>query len=194
MKYWLIMFACVYFGKLNAQSDWLVLKKKERTLQSWTVGSYIIFRFSNQQWIEGFVRKVQQDSVWINQVHINRVFNNMGFFSFDTSNMGIMRIHVNEISAVPKKNFSYNIFSNGKLFQLGSAAFIFLNVFNSAIHREPVFASDNVPRLGVAGGIFLLGTLLASSNRTYWEAGKKYHFAILQLGTYGKVQLNQPVN
>ena len=194
MKYWLVILACVYCGKLNAQSDWLVLTHKNRTLQSWTAGSYIIFRFSNQQWIEGYVRKVQQDSVWINQVHINRVFNNMGFFSFDTSNMGIMRIHVNEITAVPKKNFSYNVFSNGKIFQLGSAAFIFLNVFNSAIHSEPVFSSDNVPRLGIAGGVFLLGTLLASSSRTYWEAGKKYRFAIVQLGTNSKAQPNTPAN
>lgn len=194
MKYWLLILTCVSFSKLNAQSDWLVLKKKDRTLQSWSAGSYIIFRFSNQQWIEGYVRKVQQDSVWINQVHINRMFNNMGFYSFDTSNMGIMRIHVNEITAVPKKNFSYNVFSNGKIFQLGSAAFIFLNVFNSAIHSEPVFASDNVPRLGIAGGVFLLGTLLASSSRTYWEAGRKYHFAILQLGTNSKAQPNTSAN
>lgn len=194
MKHWLFILAYLCCSNLIAQSDWLVLKKKDRTIQSWSAGSYIIFRFSNQQWIEGFVRKVQQDSVWINQVHINRVFNYMGFFSFDTSNMGIMRIHVNEITAVPKKNFSYNVFSNGKIFQLGSAAFIFLNVFNSAIHSEPVFSPDNVPRLTIAGGVFLLGSLLASSSRTYWQAGKQYRFAILQLGTNSKVQTNTPAN
>lgn len=75
------------------------------------------------------MRKVQQDSVWINQVHINRVFNNMGFFSFDTSNMGILRIHVNEITAVPKKNFSYNVFSNGKIFSARFGSIYFLKCF-----------------------------------------------------------------
>jgi len=159
MRILLLLLSCIIMVELPAQSDLLVLKKKEKTLQTWSSGSYIIFRFTNRQWIEGFVRKVQNDSVLLNQVQINRVFNNWGFYSFDTTQLGIMKFHVNEISAVPRKDFSNNIITNGKLFQLGSMAFIFLNVFNSAIHQEPVFASDNLPRLGVASAVFLMGTI-----------------------------------
>ncbi len=182
MRMFLFLLGCFVMVELPAQTDLLVLKKKEITLQSWSSGSYIIFRFSNRQWIEGFVRKVQNDSVWLNQVQINRVFNNWGFYSFDTTQLGVMKFHVNEISAVPRKDFSNNIITNGKLFQLGSMAFIFLNVFNSAIHQEPVFASDNLPRLGVASAVFLLGTILAGSHNMYWEMGKRYQFKTLQLG------------
>ena len=82
MRIFLLLLGCFVLVELPAQSDLLVLKKKEITLQSWSSGSYIIFRFSNRQWIEGFVRKVQRDSVWLNQVQINRVFNNWGFYSF----------------------------------------------------------------------------------------------------------------
>ena len=182
MKIFLLLLGCFILVELPAQSNLLVLKKKERTLQTWSSGSYIIFRVTNRQWIEGFVRKVQNDSIWINQVQINRVFNNWGFYSFDTSQLGMMKFHIKEIGAVPKKNFSNNIITNGKLFQVGSGAFIFLNVFNSAIHKEPVFASDNLPRLGGASAVFLLGTILARSHNMYWEMGKRYQFKTLQLG------------
>jgi hypothetical protein len=181
----LFLLGCFVMVELPAQSDLLVLKKKEITLQSWSSGSYIIFRFTNRQWIDGFVRKVQRDSVCLNQVKINRVFNNWCFYSFDTSQLGVMKFHVKEISAVPKKNFSNNIITNGKLFQVGSGAFIFLNLFNSAIHKEPVFGSDNLPRLGVASAVFLLGTILARSHNMYWEMGKRYQFKTIQLGVDG---------
>jgi hypothetical protein len=182
MRLFLLLLGFFIWLEVPAQSDLLVLKKKEITLQSWSSGSYIIFRFTNRQWIEGFVRKVQNDSIWLNQVQINRVFNNWGFYSFDTSQLGMMKFHVKEISAVPKKNFSNNIITNGKLFQVGSGAFIFLNLFNSAIHKEPVFASDNLPRLGVASAVFLFGTILARSHNMYWEMGKRYQFKTIQLG------------
>ena len=182
MRTFLLLLSFFIWLELPAQSDLLVLKKKGITLQSWSSGSYIIFRFTNRQWIEGFVRKVQNDSIWLNQVQLNRVFNNWGFYSFDTAQLGIMKFHVKEISAVPKKNFSNNIITNGKLFQVGSGAFIFLNVFNSAIRKEPVFASDNFPRLGVASAVFLLGTILARSHNMYWEMGKRYQFKTIQLG------------
>jgi hypothetical protein len=182
MRILLFLLICCMMVEAHAQSDLLVFKKREKTLQSWSSGSYIIFRFSNRQWIEGFVRKVQNDSIWLNQVQINRVFNNWGFYTFDTTQHGIMKFHVKEIMAVPRKDFSYNVISNGKLFQIGSLAFLFLNVFNSVIRKEPVFASDNLPRLGAAGGVYLLGTILAKSNRTYWEVGKQYQFKTIQLG------------
>lgn len=184
MRIVFLLLSCSLFLAAHAQTDLLVLKKREKTIQTWSSGSYIIFRFSSGQWIEGFVRKVQNDSIWLNQVQINRLFNNWGFYTFDTSRVGIMKFHVHEIMAVPRKDFSYNLISNGKLFQLGSLAFLFLNIFNSVIHKEPVFAADNLPRLGAAGGVFLLGTILAKSSRTYWEMGKKYECKTLQLGVH----------
>jgi hypothetical protein len=102
-----------------------------------------------------------------------------------------MKFHVKEIMAVPRKDFSYNVISNGKLFQSGSLAFLFLNVFNSVIRKEPVFASDNLPRLGAAGGVYLLGTILAKSSRTYWEVGKQYQFKTIKLGVNSSPRISE---
>jgi hypothetical protein len=63
MRLFLLLLSYFVMVELTAQSDLVVLKKKERTLQTWSSGSYIIFRFTNRQWIDGFVRKVQNDSI-----------------------------------------------------------------------------------------------------------------------------------
>jgi hypothetical protein len=104
----------------------------------------------------------------------------LGFLRNDTAHLGYMKLHVNEIYGMPKRNFSSGIISNGVLFQLGSGAYIFLNLANSLIHNEKLFSAVNAARLGVAGGMFLLGTLLAASHKTYIVLGKKYKMATIQ--------------
>ncbi|MFN9666300.1 MAG: hypothetical protein ACK57C_06865 [Bacteroidota bacterium] len=174
---WLVV-SC---GHATAQSDLLVFKKKNRTIQSWSSGSYIIFQMENRQWLEGYVRRVWRDSVRIELVKIDRVINNWGTYDFDTTGMGLLILHVKELRALPKKNFSYNLFSNGQFFRLGALGYASLNIINSLARRDPVFAPDNLGNLGIAGAVFLTGTLLGSFHRTYWETGKKYRFEIVRL-------------
>ncbi|MFM7357462.1 MAG: hypothetical protein ACKO1T_02705 [Sediminibacterium sp.] len=178
-KYFIaILFSCI---TASAQTDWLAFKKNNRTVQSWSSGSYIIVQMASKQWLEGFVRKVWRDSIRIELVKINRVVNNWGFYSFDTARAGFIDLHVKELRALPKKNFSYNVFSNGQLFKLGALGYVSLNVINSLSRKDPVFAPDNVANLGVAGLVFVGGVLLGSFQRTYWEVGKRYRFVIVPL-------------
>jgi|694.fasta_scaffold01214_30 hypothetical protein len=174
---WLVV-CCVH---ATAQSDLLVFKKKNRTIQSWSSGSYIIFQMENRQWLEGYVRRVWRDSIRIELVKIDRVINNWGTYNFDTTGMGLLILHVKELRALPKKNFSYNIFSNGQLFRLGAMGYVSLNVINSLSRKDPVFAPDNLGNLGIAGLVFLTGIMLGSFQRTYWETGKKYRFEVVRL-------------
>lgn len=115
------------------------------------------------------------------QIIVRQVANQFGFPTIDTAKMGLMKIHVNEIYGMPKRNFGSGIISNGSLFQLGSGAFIFLNIFNSLIHNEPVFGPGNLTRLGIAGAVFLTGTLLSASHQTYIVLGKKYRMETIHI-------------
>jgi len=176
----------------SAQTDLLVFKKKDRTIQSWSSGSYIVFQMENRQWLEGFVRKVWRDSVRVDLVKFNRVVNNWGFYSIDTARMGLIDLHVKELRALPKKNFSYNIFTNGQLFKLGAIGYATLNIINTLSSNEPVFAPDNASKLGIAGLVFLGGAVLGSFHRTYWEVGKRYRFVIVPIATPDAFQSSQP--
>jgi hypothetical protein len=175
-----------------AQSDLLAFKKNNRTIQSWSSGSYILFQIENQQWLEGYVRRVWKDSVRIDLVKLNRVINNWGFYSFDTARMGLVDLHVRDFRALPKKNFSYNVISNGQLFKLGALGYSTLNVINNLAKKEPVFAPDNAGKLGIAALVYLTGTILGSFHRTYWEVGKKYQFVIVPLAPADPLKTASP--
>lgn len=172
----------------SAQTDLLAFKKNGRTIQSWSSGSYIVFQMENRQWLEGFVRKVWRDSVRVDLVKFNRVVNNWGFYSMDTARMGLIDLHVKELRALPKKNFSYNIFTNGQLFKLGAIGYTSLNIINTLSSKDPVFAPENASRLGIAGLVYLGGALLGSFHRTYWEVGKRYRFVIVPIAPPDAVQ------
>lgn len=155
------------------------MKQRNRVIQTWIPGSIIDFQFSNKQWIEGIIKTVRNDSILMEQISLREVPNQFGFLRIDTARLGLLKLHVNEIYGMPKRNFGTGIFSNGILFQLGSGAYMFLNIFNSLIHNEQVFSSVNLTRLGIAGSVFIIGSLLRASHKTYIVIGKKYSMATI---------------
>jgi hypothetical protein len=161
-----------------SQSDLLVLKQKNQIIQTWVPGSIINFQFSSKQWIQGIIKTVRKDSILMEQIQIIQVPNQFGFPTIDTAKLGLMKFHVSEIYGMPKKDYA-GIITNGALLKLGSGAFILLNVINTLIHKETLFSSVNATRLGIAGGAFLLGTVLGLSHKTYITLGKKYTMATI---------------
>lgn len=171
----LLTFLLVFLLAANArsQSDILVLKQRNKTIQTWIPGSIIDFQFSSRQWIQGIIKTVRNDSIIIEQIVIRQIPNQFGFPTIDTAKLGIMKLHVKEIYGMPKKDYA-GIITNGALFKLGSGAYIFLNIVNSLIKSDPVFSAVNAKRLGIAGGVFLLGTILGLSHQSYIVLGKRY--------------------
>ena len=166
-----------------SQTDLLVLKQKNQTIQTWVPGSILNFQFSSKQWIQGIIKTIRNDSILLEQIIIRQVPNQFGFPTLDTARMGLLKLHVKEIYGMPKRNRSSGIISNGALFQLGGGAFIFLNIVNSLIRNEQVFSSQNLSRIAVAGGVFLVGSLLRASHKTYIVLGKKYTMQTLHTGS-----------
>jgi len=162
-----------------SQSDLLVLKQKNQVIQTWVTGSIIDFQFSSKQWIKGMIKNIRNDSILMEIIVLHQVPTQLGFLKIDTAQMGLMKLHVNEIYGMPKRQFGSGIISNGGLFQLGAGAYIFLNVFNSLIHNEPVFSSQNLTGLGIAAGVFLVGKILESTHKTYITLGKRYMMATI---------------
>jgi hypothetical protein len=181
MKLFCLFILSFFSLSVLAQKDILMLKQNNQTLQSWTSGSYILFQFSSQQWIEGIIKKIQNDSILIDQIQVRQVGNQFGLPTIDTAHFGLMQFHISEIYGMPKKGMSSNLFTNGSLFQLGSGAYILLNVVNSLIKADPVFSSDNLSKLGIAAGFFVIGKILQNSHKSYLEMGKKYRMVTIHL-------------
>jgi len=164
-----------------SQSDLLVLKQKNQIIQTWVPGNFIDFQFSSKQWIQGIIKTIGNDSILMEIIILHQVPTQLGFLKIDTARMGPLKLHVKEIYGMPKRQFSSGIISNGALFQLGSGAYIFLNVFNSLIHNEPVFSAKNSTGLGIAAGVFVLGKILASTHKTYITLGGRYKMETIHI-------------
>lgn len=174
----LILLFCFY-ADINAQSGVLVFKKKNQNIQSWVKDDFIHFQYVTTQWIDGKIKRISKDSVFLNCYILRQVAGAFGLPMMDTSWIGPMGVHISEIIGMPGNRFKSGMFTNGSLLKLGSASYIFLNLFNSLQKGEAVFASYNLRRIGIAAGVFLVGHLQSLKYKSYYRMGKKYSMQII---------------
>jgi hypothetical protein len=169
----ILLFTTIYI-QTNAQQGFVTLRKHNQTIQTFFPTSYIRFQLSNKQWIEGRIKLIKEDSLFIEQMAIRQVANYFGLPTIDTVRFGLFKIHINEIYALPKTSDGLAFFTNGTLLQIGSAGYIGLNIINGISKNESIFSTDNTTRLGIAASIFAIGTLLHRTHKNTYILGKKY--------------------
>lgn len=167
------MFICTSITAF-AQPSFVVLRKHNQTIKTYFTASYIVFQLSNKQWIEGRIRKIKEDSLFIDQMAIRQVGNYFGLPTVDTLKLGLFKVHVNEIYAVPKEDKSISIISNGVVLRAAGAGYIALNIINGIGKGEPIFKGQNGTNLGIATGVFAVGQLLHLTYKNTYILGKKY--------------------
>jgi hypothetical protein len=162
-----------------SQNDLLVLKKHNQVVKTWVRGSSISFQFSSKQWLQGIIKSARNDSLLLDLYVLRQVANQFGLPTVDTGKIGLLKLHIKEIYAVPKAKTGSSIFTNGMLFKLAGGAYIFFNVFNSLTHGDEVFSSDNAKGLGIAVGLIGVGIILSATHKEDIVLGKKYTLATI---------------
>jgi len=153
----------------------LLLKDKGVVVHSYTVGDYLSFQFSNQQWLTGYIDWIRKDSVQINQFALQSTVSMYGTYGQDTLKLGKLAVKINEIIAFPIERGHYNsVFTNGAFLMTGGIGYLSLNAINSFSNKDPLFANDNIPRL--VGGIlaWTAGVLLHRTHPNYRPIGKRF--------------------
>jgi len=180
MFFFLILFP-FSFVSFSQTSDFMVLKKKDRTIQTFFPGSNINFQLDNGQWLEGQIIKIIHDSIFIEQQKNQGYITIWGTPAYQLLNLGVLKFHIKEIVALPYKEKHVSIIDNGVLFQVAGGAYIFLNIANSIIQHDPFFAAQNLTNVGIAAGVFLFGKILQWSHPLQITIGKKYQLQIIHL-------------
>src|SRR4030095_11960288 len=93
----------------TAQSDFIVLKKRSKVLQTWFSGQNIHLQLNTGQWLTALISKIQNDSLYLRPFNTQILPNRWGMPYVDTTYYGVMTISVNSIRAFPKtdESFSY---------------------------------------------------------------------------------------
>jgi hypothetical protein len=148
----------------QAQTDVLILQKNGANMTTYAPGMEIMIKTVYDQWLEGNITDMRNDSVFIN----NNPF------------------HVNEIAAV-RKNFSkLHLQAGGTILIVAGVGVLALNVINGLYTKEP--ASQWIKASGwiTAGALILVGIVMRNARYTTYNIGQKYslHYLNLRAGNF----------
>jgi hypothetical protein len=187
----LIIILLFILQAVDAQQNFIELKKNNKTIQTFWKGSIMSFRLQDKEWRYGKITSIQTDSVYIQPFIVQ--YTMMGT---DTMWYNIDGYAKPDIKAIPKKgilihyaNGHYEVnraaghvhwywIKSGYIFRLGAIAYAVTNLFNSIrMHNY----SSTAGNLGIAATVYAGGWVLKKNYKYYWPIGKKYHLAIINL-------------
>jgi len=186
LKILLTGFIAFSIYSLQAQSDFIVLKKKNTSIQTFFPGSFISCQVDNNDWVNGYIRKIQNDSIYIKPFHEALTIDTWGLLHSDSIFLDVERINVNQITAMPKKDHSFEYIKDGTILEIGAGGYMLLNIINTLSNKDPLFGKNNINRLGIAAGVFTAGLVLHLLRRTYIKIGKKYKLNYIHLNSRPK--------
>lgn len=164
-----------------AQQDFLLVKKRNKTVASYYTGNPITFRTTSGQWVDAYINKIINDTLYIKEFELVRYVNAWGMPAVDTMWRNRRKITTKDMAAFPRKSQSVNYIKDGTLFQVASGGYILLNVINTLSDGDAIFENNNGMRLGIAAVVFAIGTLMHSSRSPVIEIGKKYRLQYIKM-------------
>ncbi len=174
-----------------AQNDFLVLKKKDRSVEYFWKDSYISFQLKDRQWVKGIITGIINDSFYLKKEIIQHYF--MGP---DTIHFSGYHYAINDVYAIPKKGVQIDYINgdfrinpsaghihwywikSGWIFRVGAAGYATLNIANGLINNNFSLSGS---KLGTAAAVFLGGVILHKTYKLTLRMGKKYHLESVKL-------------
>lgn len=153
-------------------SDMIVLKKgPEKTLKTYISGSQIHFITIAGNEVQGMVRKIQKDSLYINIYDERPAYNIWGTSFWDTVSVGLSRYHIKEVREIFKPREQFSFIKNGLLFMMGGTAYAILHSVNALYLKQPIIPSTML----ISGGVALTGLVLNKVHKRTVRLGNKYY-------------------
>jgi hypothetical protein len=170
-----------YNISLSQPSDFIILKKNQRTVKSFFSGSNISFE-TDRGYYTGQINAIQKDSLFLSQFDIQPVLTRLGVTVLDTIAVYKLSFNYKEIIKVgnqKKKGFNLAA-SGGSLF--GGGILITAFGLGTWIFTKPGTEYHASTALIVASGALAgIGYLLLKSNNSTYNIGKKYQLEYIKV-------------
>ena len=178
----LLSFCFLIVHTVSAQNDFIVLKKRYRTLENFVSGEDIYFQMKDKRWITARIKSIKDDSLYLLPYTLAPFIDYWGLIHMDTAWLYRTTIAYRDIYAMPKEKQAFGFVRNGFLFQCGGAGYAALNVINTLGNKEPLFDAQNSRRLGIAAAVFSLGEIFHLTYKPYAVIGRKYKIVYVEMG------------
>ena len=179
-SFFIVFLAFFYSLGAMGQSDLLVLKKNNRTIQSFFPGSEIMFS-ANLRYYDAYVTSIERDSIFLVQYDVRQVPTNLGVYILDTVAKYYFSVSYKDITEFGRnrKNFNWAA-SGGTLF--GGGILLTTAGLATWIFSKPKTRYYASPGL-VAGSAALaaIGYLIMKKGSGNIKLGKKYTLDYINL-------------
>ena len=175
----LIILTLVMNASCLAQgSDMVVLKKgADKTLKTYIAGSQIHFISIAGNEVEGNIKKIERDSIFIHTYDSRAAYTMWGTSFWDTVSVSLSRYHISEIREIIKPRSGFGFIKNGYLFMIAGISYAILHVVNAPILDQPIIPGQ----LAVAGGITATGVVLNRIHKNTIKLGKNHYLQYIPL-------------
>jgi hypothetical protein len=178
-----IMFFMLFMAAADARaqvktSDMVVLKNRQgHTIKTYFSGMPIDFGDRGGREVSGVVKKIDKDTIYIQQFDIRQAYNRWGTYVMDTVTTYLLKYHYNEISWIRKPSARMEFVRDGTIFIIGGTAYLLLHVVNAAILSEPVVGST----VAIAAGVAAAGLVMKKLRKRRYTIGNKYSMAYIDM-------------
>jgi hypothetical protein len=97
----------IWFAANSQKLQYIYFKKKGRTTRTYYVGDEFTFRLHNKQWKQGFIKKLTNDSFYIQPVVVR-----YNLMNTDTVRFPVEGYSINDVYSLPEKGLRVD-FKNG---------------------------------------------------------------------------------
>ncbi|MCS3798181.1 hypothetical protein [Niastella sp. OAS944] len=165
---------------LSQTSDFVVLKKRNnRTLKTYYPGAFISAVTYNGFSINGFIKEIRHDSVYILQQERKLVSTDFGStldtvsYTFGIDYREIKSFHYTSQYTWGRKR-GFAAITLPRLMKMGGIGFIVLELVNSAYRKESLSENNKAVPLAIAAGVAATGFAISYFQNKTDKAGGKY--------------------
>ncbi|MDQ2718347.1 MAG: hypothetical protein M3Z26_01105 [Bacteroidota bacterium] len=181
MRLFCVLLIILFFTEsCIAQSDLLILKKNNKTEQTFFPGSQMIFSTASG-FYKAYVTSIQKDSVSLIQYDVRQIPSNLGVYVLDTLARYRFGINYHDITGFGKSNNKFDwSASGGALF--GGGILITAVGLGTWIFTKPNTRYHASPTLVIGAAVLAaVGYLLLKSHNSEKKIGRKYTLTYIKV-------------
>jgi hypothetical protein len=180
-RLFLLVLICQQSFAQTGSSNFLLLKKGEKTIQKYFAGNGIRFFTTEGMPVEGIIEKITADSIYLINQNVRRIQRADGAVIFDTTGKYSLLFSLSNIGSFPVgKQRGKNILTEGTLLMIAGGGYLVLNIFNTTREGDPPFGEENLSNVLIASGLMATGFLLKKAWPKKYYIGKKYHLKVIE--------------
>ena len=164
-------------GRIIAQpSDFILLKKKNKTITNYYSGNTIAFTTTTGAYINATISKIKNDTIFLQEFIVRQIPTRLGVYVLDTVGMYRYQFHYNQLKSITPPGRHFNFYASGASL-LGGGILITLGSGIVYLADRKKFS----PELLIAGAALgIAGYFMTKNSGKGMVIGKKYKLVYVE--------------